>query len=206
VKGPGATIGVALLAAGIVVLLAPLLVQAASGAPGVAVEEAGTYIGSGRAVIEEALTIGPGFAVAYCASPPGGAVLVAQVHVVSGGGVNVWVMDRGDWERFKRGEPFRYYTSPSRREAGESLVLWVPPPNREVCLVIDNTPSPVTPKHVRAKIELRSGAQAGGLEPSMAYERGLERPQPSRLSALGVVLASAGLGLIAGVARREAPT
>jgi len=194
--------GAALLVIGIAVLALPLAAQLAAGAPGVGVEDSSAYATMGSAVIEEAITIAPGFAVAHCAKLPDGAVLAVHVHVLSGGGVNVWVVDRGDWERFKRGEPFRYYTSPSRRGASESSILWAPPPGQEVCMVLDNTFSSLTPKSLRVRVELARGAQAGGEEAIAAYGRGVERPQPSRLSTLGAVLTATGL-ILAGLGARQ---
>jgi len=206
VKGLGVAAGMALLAAGIVALLAPLLVQAA-GAPGAAMAEAKTYMDSGRAVIEEALAISPGFAVAYCAAFPEGAALTAVVQVLSGGTVNVWAMDRGDWELFKRGRPFHYYSGPSRSGTSGGTVSWSPPPGREACLVIDNSFSAFAPKDVRLRIEVGFGNETPAGEPAqaLAYGREAGRPQPSRLAVLGAVLSITGLGLIAGSVANRAP-
>jgi len=190
--------GVALLAVGIAVLLAPSLVQSTSGAPGVVVAWSASYMDGGRAVVEEALTISPGFAVAYCTTLPKRATLTVAVKVLSGGSVNLWVMDRGEWENFKRGWPFHYYTGPSRGGIAEGAVSWVPPPGREVCLVVDNSFSVAAPKDARLRIEVGFGNVTPAGEYTQAYERDVGRLQPSRLAVLGAAFSITGLFMIAG--------
>ena len=72
-----------------------------------------------------------------------------QIHItftVSGGPVDFWVMDENEFNHFKNGEGFNYYTSPSSPSVSSTKIDWVPPVNERIHFVWDNPDS--TPKVV----------------------------------------------------------
>jgi hypothetical protein len=67
-----------------------------------------------------------------------------SIHIaftVSGGAVDFWVMDEGEYNHFKNGEGFNYYASPSLSSVSTASIDWIPPQNKEVCFVWENTGS-----------------------------------------------------------------
>lgn len=67
-----------------------------------------------------------------------------SIHIdftVSGGAVDFWVMDEDEYNHFKNGEGFNYYSSPSGPSVSTASIDWVPPQNEKVYFVWDNTGS-----------------------------------------------------------------
>jgi len=112
------------------------------------------YMNSSWVWLDEAFTVPPGQASAYCGSFYDGTTLTISINVVSGGSrdINFWVMDETEWEHFKQGESFNYYTVPSWVRITTGSLTWTPPANQEICFVYDNTFSLITTKTVYTKI------------------------------------------------------
>jgi len=172
-------VGIALLVIGIGMLVTSFI-QIPMGTP--------THTTVGRVLLEETFTVDSGSASAYCVRFRDRTNLTIYVRVISGGNrdINFWVMDKEDWERFKRSESFYYYTTPSRKRIVEATITWSPPSYREICFVYDNTFSTITSKTVYTRIE------------QTAYERKVEHLSLSFLAVPGIILSIIGLGLIIG--------
>lgn len=64
-----------------------------------------------------------------------------QIHIsftVSGGPVDFWVMNENEYNHFKNGEGFNYYTVPSTPSVSSTQIDWSPPLNERIHFVWDN--------------------------------------------------------------------
>jgi hypothetical protein len=149
--------GVALLVAGVVLLAASYVpIPYVEDAPRV---ETGATTTPSLVVVKvsllnETFAVGAGKARAYCyRSFPPGTTLHIAVKVLSGGDrrISFLVMDEPEWRVFEAGGSPYHYAVPSRLNATEVRVTWNPPSDRQLCFVFDNKFSTAS-KTVHAEI------------------------------------------------------
>jgi hypothetical protein len=110
-----------------------------------------------------------------CGSFPPGATLSIAIKVLSGGGIDFWVVDE-----------FNHHAFPPKRNVTELGVEWDPPSGRLLCFVFDGKPSTGT-RSVHAEITY---------DPVYGPAAVIElRKLDSRLQALGAVMLSIGVNL-----------
>jgi len=161
-----------------------------------------TYTTISTVWLDETFTVPPGQASAYCGSFPSGTTLTIYINVVSGSNrdINFWVMDETEWEHFKRGESFNYYTVPSRVRITTTTtpITWTPPANQRICFVYDNTFSLITTKTVYTKIIAIYPAFTVTTSYTTTYKPVTVPYSLGFLAIPGIILIIIGIGLIIG--------
>jgi len=162
--------------------------------------EVPTYTTVSSVWLDETFTVPAGRAMAYCGSFSSGTTLTIYINVVSGGDrdINFWVMDEGEWERFRRGESYYYYTAPSRRRITTTSFTWTPPADQRICFVYDNTFSLITSKNVYTKIIAEYPTYTVVTSYTTTYEPEVVLHSLGFLAIPGIILIIIGIGLIIG--------
>jgi len=150
--------------------------------------------------LEETFTVSPGRAAAYCGSFPSGTTLTITIKVVSGGNrdINFWAMDEDEWDHFKLGESYHYYTVPSRNRVVDTSIVWTPPANQRICFVYDNTFSIITSKTVYTKITAEYPTYTLVPTNTTTYEPEMTPRSLGFLAIPGILLIIVGVSLIVG--------
>jgi len=147
--------GVALLVAGVILLAASYVpIPYVEDAPRVEtrVTAAPSLVTVNRVLLDETFKLNASQTLTLCRSFPPGTTLDITIKVLSGGSINFWVMDEPELRVFKAGGSFNYYVFPSGRDVIERSVTWSPPSDQLLCFVFDNAFSTRTSKTVYAKI------------------------------------------------------